>query len=145
MSVRSRLSCFVCAVFLAAALLAQQGPEGDLLRQGQQKLRDGKPDEALALYKQAVEKYPNLVAANNQTGVLLDLMGQTSEARKYFQKAIDAAATPQAKGQALRQMAMSFAFDNDCKQAEKYESQLYLMNLDAKDYFNAGETANELA
>jgi tetratricopeptide (TPR) repeat protein len=149
MSVRPRPSC--CLVILAAALSAQQfgglpqGPEGDLLRQGQQKLRDGNPEEALALYKQAVEKYPNSVAANNQTGVLLDLMGQYSDARKYFQKAIDSAATPQAKGQAMRQMAMSYAFENNCKQAEKYESQLYQTALDAQDFFNAGEAANELA
>ena len=108
-------------------------------------MRDGKQEEALALYRQALAASPNSFAANTQTGVLLDLMGQYAEARKLFAKAIDAAPTPANKGQALRSMAMSYAFESNCKEAAKYESQLYEMNLAAKDFYNAGEIANELA
>jgi len=108
-------------------------------------MTEGKQDEALALYSQAAEKFPTSVGANTQAGVALDLMGKYSEARKYFAKAIDIAPTPQAKGQAQRSMAMSYAFEGDCKNAAKYEAPLYQQYLDAKDYFNAGETANELA
>ena len=120
-------------------------PAADLLRQGRQKMSEGQQDEALALYKEAAETFPNSVAANNQAGVALDLMGKYAEARKYFAIAIDIAPTPQAKGQAQRSMAMSYAFEGDCKNAAKYESPQYQQYLDAKDYFNAGETANELA
>ena len=143
----------VCVVFLASAAVAfgqgfgqqYQGPGADLLRQGQQKLREGKQDEALALYKQAVAAAPDSVQVNNQVGVLLDLMGQYAEARKYFGHAIDVAPDARAKGQAQRSMAMSYAFDNDCKGAEKYEAPLYESYLAAKDYYNAGEMADELA
>ena len=144
MIARPRTLCFAFAAFLIAGA-AGQDPAADLIRQGQQKAREGKQDEALALYKQALAASPNSVQANNQTGVLLDLMGQYAEARKHFAKAIEAAPTPQAKGQALRSMAMSYAFESNCKDAAKYESQLYEMNLAAKDFYNAGEIADELA
>ncbi len=151
MHVQPRTLCIVCAVLIiAAAMLPAQpttspDPAADLLKQGQQKMRDGKHDEALALYRQALAASPSSFAANNQTGVLLDLMGQYTEARKLFAKAIEAAPTPANKGQALRSMAMSYAFESNCKEAAKYESQLYEMNLAAKDFYNAGEIADELA
>jgi len=75
----------------------------------------------------------------------LDLDGQYSEARRLFAKALDQASTPQAKAQAQRSLAMSYAFEGDCKSAEKYEGPLYETYLAAKSYFDAGETADELA
>jgi Flp pilus assembly protein TadD len=78
-------------------------------------------------------------------GVALDLNGQYAEARKAFAKAIEIATTPQAKAQAMRSMAMSYAFENNCKEAAQYETPLYQQYLDAKDFYNAGEIANELA
>lgn len=145
MSVTPRRFCYAFVAVSICAVAFAQDPAADLLRQGQAKMREGKPDEALALYKQAVVASPNLVQANNQTGVALDLMGEYSEARKYFGKAIEVASTPQAKAQAMRSMAMSYAFESDCKNAAKYEGPLYEQSLSAKDYFNAGETADELA
>jgi tetratricopeptide (TPR) repeat protein len=144
--------CLFCGIFVLNGLLAQPpqqsgppDPAADFLRQGRQKLTEGKQDEALAIYKQAVESFPKSVQANNQTGVLLDLMGRYGEARKYFGKAIEVAPTPQAKGQAQRAMAMSYAFEGDCKNAAKYEGPLYEQYRAAKDYYNAGEMADELA
>src|SRR5260370_24965053 len=149
---RARPYTLSCFLIFAATLFAQppQGgagsdPAADLLRQGRQKISEGKQDEALALYKSAAEKFPASVQANSQTGVLLDLMGHYAEAKKYFAKAIEAAATPQAKSQAMRSMAMSYAFEGDCKNAVKYEAPLYEQSLAAEDYFSAGETANEVA
>jgi len=142
--------CVSAAFIISAAMLSAQpgtspDPAADLSRQGQQKMREGKPEEALALYRQALAASPNSFAANTQTGVLLDLMGQYAEARKLFTKAIETAPTPAGKGQALRSMAMSYAFESNCKEAVKYESQLYEINLAAKDFYNAGEIADELA
>ncbi len=149
MTFKPRLfSCILGLSSLLAQPPQQSGPPdpaADLLRQGRQRINEGKQDEALGIYKQAVESFPKSVQANNQTGVLLDLMGRYSEARKYFAKAIEVAATPQAKGQAQHAMAMSYAFEGDCKNAAKYEGPLYEQYLAAKDYFNAGETADELA
>jgi Flp pilus assembly protein TadD len=78
-------------------------------------------------------------------GVTLDLNGQYADARKAFAKAIEIATTPQAKAQAMRSMAMSYAFESNCKEAATYEAPLYQQYLDAKDFYNAGEIANELA
>ena len=136
------------AAFLACglAVFAQpQDPAADLLRQGRQKMNEGKPEEALAIYQKAVEAYPSSTSANIQAGVALDLMGRYSEARTYFAKAIEVASTAQAKAQAQRSMAMSYAFEGDCKHAAQYEGPLYEANLAAKDWFAAGESADELA
>jgi Flp pilus assembly protein TadD len=78
-------------------------------------------------------------------GAALDLQGRTAEARQLFQSAIDRAADPQAKAQAERAMAISWAFDNDCEQATKFERPVHEYYLSQKDYYNAGEMANELA
>ena len=48
-------------------------------------------------------------------GTQLDLQGKGDEARAVFQKAIDSAPTPAAKANAQRAMAMSWAFDGNCK------------------------------
>jgi len=120
-------------------------PAADALRAAQQKVRAGQFDEALAAYAQILQQYPNSVQAMNQTGVVLDLMGKYADARQSFTKAIAAATTPQAKAQGLRSMAMSYAFQSDCKGATPYESQLYETYLGQGDYYNAGEIADELA
>src|SRR5579864_6317380 len=94
MSGQSGRFCFALAgLLMAGAAGFAQDAAADLLRQGRQKLSEGKPEEALAIYRQAVAAVPDSVQANNQTGVVLDLMGQYGEARKYFAKAIDVAAT----------------------------------------------------
>jgi tetratricopeptide (TPR) repeat protein len=78
-------------------------------------------------------------------GASLDLQGKTAEARQVFQTAIDQASTPQAKAQAQRAMAISWAFDNNCEQAAKFEQPVHDYYLAEKDFYDAGEIANELA
>ncbi len=140
-----RLYLVIVSLVMTVGALFAQDPAADLVRQGRQKLNEGKPEEALAIYKQAVAAAPDSAQANNQTGVVLDLMGQYGEARKYFAKAIEVAATAQAKAQAQRSMAMSYAFEGDCRDAAKHEAPLYETYLAAKSFFEAGETADELA
>jgi Flp pilus assembly protein TadD len=76
----------------------QQQPE--FIRQGQQLMREGKLDDALALYRKSLQTSPYSVQANIAAGSVLDLMGQGEEARKYFAKAIDVADTPEHKAMA---------------------------------------------
>lgn len=78
-------------------------------------------------------------------GVQLDQNGHYAEARRLFTRALELADTPQAKAPAIRAMAMSYAFENDCAGATPYSTQLYDMYLAAKDFYNAGEMVNELA
>jgi Flp pilus assembly protein TadD len=135
-------------LFAVAACLAQppgRGPQSELLRQGQQMVREGKLDEALALYRQELEKSPESVQANNAAGVVLDLIGRGAEARKYFAKAIELSATPQAKAGAQRAMAMSYAFEGDCANTGKYEEMVFDYYVSVKDFYNQGEMADEAA
>lgn len=136
------------AIFIAfAALHAQppQGPQPEAVKQGQALVRQGKLDEALALYKSELAKAPDSVPLNNAAGVLLDLMGRTGDAKAFFAKAIEAAPTPQAKAAARRAMAMSYAFDNDCANTVKYEQLVMEHWIAEKNFYQQGEMANEAA
>jgi tetratricopeptide (TPR) repeat protein len=85
------------------------------------------------------------------SGTQLDLEGKAAEARAQFQKAIDAAPTPQAKANAQRSMAMSYAFSGDCKNAAKYEQMVidYWVTQESEQpgnaFYQEGEMANEAA
>jgi tetratricopeptide (TPR) repeat protein len=127
---------------------AQQPPDpaADALRAGQQLMRDGKADEALAVYLKAVEQFPSSVPARIRVGQHLDLMGRYAEARTHFEKALAMPLTPALEASALRSMAMAYAFEGNCKAAVPYESRLYERYLTKdKDFYMAGEIANELA
>ncbi|MBE0659639.1 MAG: tetratricopeptide repeat protein [Bryobacteraceae bacterium] len=137
------------AIAMSFAMLAaqppQQGQQSEGVRQAQRLMREGKLDEALAAYKQELKATPNSLPALNGAGVTLDLMGKTSEARGYFSKAIEAAPTPQAKAGAQRAMAMSYAFDNDCKNTVKYEMLVNEHWVAEKNFYQQGEMLNEAA
>ena len=133
----------------ATAPAASQDPAAELLKQAQQRLREGKHEEALGILRDAAAKAPagsqSAVSAHVQTGVVLDLMGRYEEARTHIAKGIDQAKTPEDKARAQRAMAMSYAFERNCAGASKYEAPLYESYLAEKNYFQAGEIANELA
>ncbi|MBA3974053.1 MAG: hypothetical protein C0504_07535 [Candidatus Solibacter sp.] len=141
---------FFVATAVSIALLAaqppkQQGQQTEGVRQAQRLMREGKLDEALAAYKQELKTTPNSLPALNGAGVTLDLMGKTSEARGYFSKAIEAAPAPLAKAGARRAMAMSYAFDNDCKNTLKYEMLVNEHWIAEKNFYQQGEMLNEAA
>jgi tetratricopeptide (TPR) repeat protein len=128
--------------------IAQQplDPAADALRAGQRLMVAGKADQALAAYLQAAEQFPASVPARIRVGVQLDLMGRYAEARTHFEKALAMPLTPTLEANALRSMAMSYAFEGSCKGAVPYESRLYERYLTKdKDFYMAGEIANELA
>jgi tetratricopeptide (TPR) repeat protein len=154
MPIIQRLGHTLVLFALSAAVLHAQTPStpqppdpaADALRAGQQLMRDGKADEALAAYLQAAEKFPASVPVRIRIGVQLDLMGRYAEARTHFTRALAMDLTPALEAQALRSMAMAYAFEGNCKGAIPYESRLYDRYLTKdKDFFQAGEIANELA
>ena len=67
--------------------------------------------------------------------IQFDLEGKGAQARELFQKAIDEAATPTAKANAERGMAMSWAFEGNCVKTGEYEQK-------AIDYWVTQEAAN---
>jgi tetratricopeptide (TPR) repeat protein len=87
---------------------------------------------------------PNLYEAHLASGIALDLKGNFAEARQHFTKAVELAPAD-AKQQALRALAVSFAFEGNASEAEKFEQQVFDARLLAHDFTGAAEIANELA
>jgi tetratricopeptide (TPR) repeat protein len=143
-----------CAFFLIATFISAQQPASapppapgspaDLVQQGQKLSRDGKLDDALALYHQALDKAPNLYEAHLGAGVVLDLKGDYTEAHEQFTKAI-AVAPADSNGQALRAMAVSYAFEGNTFKAAEYETRVFNARLAMHDTVGAAEICNELA
>jgi len=134
----------LAALVFSAALFAQADP-GDFVKQGQALTRLGKQDDALTLYRAAIDLTPNSYAANSGAGAALDLKGDYAEARKYFTRAIETARSTGDKVRALRDMALSYGFESNCKAAVGYDRQAFDLEFAAKDFYNAGEVADELA
>ena len=128
---------------------AAQDPIAEMIKQGQQQLREGQHEAALQTFIAAAEKAPAKAptrsAAIVQAGVVLDLLGRYAEARARFAQAIEAAPSNTEKDRATRAMAMSYAFERNCDGAARYAGPLYERNLAAGAFFDAGEVANELA
>ncbi len=144
----TRLSLVLC---LVAAVWAQRGgpPLPPSAQRAQQLLRAGNYVEAEAAFRTAVADAPDSAPVYNAAGTAFDLMGKSPEAQKYLRKAIDLAATPAAKSAAYRALAMSFAFEGDCKNTAKYEdlaSEYFRTSEDAPDrFYQQGELADEAA
>lgn len=116
----------------------------ELVKQGQQLAKDGKADQAVALYQRAVELNPDLYQAQLFLGVGLDLQGNYEEARKHLAKAIELASQEQTV-QALRIMAVSYAFERNAAKAAEYEKRAFDLQNNWKLYADAAGTADELA
>lgn len=115
-----------------------------LVKQGQRLNDEGKQDEALKLYRQALEKSPNSYEAHLESGVALDLKGDYAGAREHLKKAIALAPADQ-KNRALRVMAFSYAFEGKSAEAEKYEKPVFDGLLAMSDFEAAAGVADELA
>ena len=131
------------AALFAQAPAQQQQPE--FVKQGQQLMREGKLEDALALYRQILQTSPDSLGANIAAGSALDLMWKGQEARKYFTKAIEVADTPEGKASAKRALAMSYAFEGNCKKTVEHEQQVFDFCGNVKNFFQQGEIADEPA
>jgi tetratricopeptide (TPR) repeat protein len=139
--------CALAALLLSAVASAQPPGEdpGDFIKLGQGLLRQGKADDALEMFRHALQLTPDSFPANSAAGVAADLKGDYAAARQYFAKAIEVARPEANKIRALRDMAVSYGFEGACKGAVTYDRQAYDMEIAAKDFYNAGEVADELA
>jgi tetratricopeptide (TPR) repeat protein len=148
------LGWIAVSAFVAAMVSAQppqgpggRGPQSENVRAAQQAIRDGKDADALAAVRKELAANP----ASMPAASLLDTLGQTGEAKKVYQKAIDGAADPAAKANAQRSIAMSYAFDGDCRNTIKFEQMVidYWVTREAAEpqnaFYQEGEMANEAA
>jgi len=147
-----RLSIFlaVCAAGLtcmgreARAQTAPSDAAQALVKQGQKLNSEGRQDEALKLYNQALQMFPNSYEAHLESGVALDLKADYAAAREHLTEAIEVA-PPDQKNRALRVMAISYAFESNSAEAEKYEKQVFDALMAKSDLEAAAGVANELA
>jgi tetratricopeptide (TPR) repeat protein len=126
----------------AAAADTPQVKAAELLKQGRKLLNEGKLDDALSVYQKAIAIAPDYWDVHAAIGSALDLKGDYAEARQHLQKAIDLADADR-KPSALRSMAMSYAFEGDAKNVDKFERRAYDLQRVAKPLDAAG-TMNEL-
>jgi Flp pilus assembly protein TadD len=139
-------------LFLAPFVFAQQAPvqapppgsAADLVQQGEKLNREGKQDEAIALYNRALEKSPNMYEANLEEGIAYDLKGNYAEARVHLNKAIEVA-PDNSKEQAQRALAFSYVFEGDAYKASESELEVFNARMARKDMVGAAEACNELA
>jgi len=127
----------------AQASPAKAADAMELVKRGQKLASEGKPDEAVALYQQAVDADPDLYDAQLYMGVALDLQGKYTEARQHLSKAIELASEQQTV-QSLRVMAVSYAFEGNADKASEYERRAFELQDTWKRYEDAASTANEL-
>jgi tetratricopeptide (TPR) repeat protein len=135
-------------LLLSIAAFAQnpapaKGPTGPIA-DANKLVNEGKHDEALAAYQKIAAADPKNWDAHRGIGVVLDLQGKYAEARKHLQQAIDLAPAD-SKPNAWRTMAMSYAFDRNTKEIERYQKQVFDYRLGKNDYQGAAEVANEAA
>lgn len=137
---------FAFLILTAAICAAQALPPAvrHLLEHGQELNREGRQDDALVLYSQALAMSPDLYEAHLGSGIALDLKGNYAEAREHLAKAIEVA-PPDSKQQALRAMAVSYAFEGNATEAGKFEQQVFDARMFAHDFTSAAEIANEVA
>lgn len=145
MNAVSRITISAFAVlFVATGVTYAQGC--GLTGPGAQLARAGNFTEALATYqKEIATAGADASAANCAAGIVLDLMGKGAEAKPYFAKAVANAISPQAKANAQRATALSYAFDGDCANTIKYEQMVLDFYAGSGDYYNQGEIADEAA
>jgi tetratricopeptide (TPR) repeat protein len=136
---------FCATLFAQAPQAAPQSEPSDAVKAARKLHNEGKYDEAIAAFKKIVEDGgTGAWEGHLGIGVALDLKGDYSEARKHIQMAIDTAPAD-SQPQALRAMAMSYAFTRDTKNAELFEKQVFDYRLGKNDLPGAAEVANELA
>jgi len=140
------VGCFLVAACMPPVANAQASltEAQSLVKQGQKLNSEGKQDDALKLYQQALGKSPDLYEAHLESGIALDLKGDYSAAREHLRKAIEVA-PPDQKNRALRVLAVSYAFESNATEAEHYEKQVFDALLAKPDYEAAAGVANELA
>lgn len=135
------------SVLHAAAPAARaQSPANDplaLVKEARKVNLEGRQDDAIALYREALMRAPDLYEAEYGLGIALDLKGDFPTAREAFIKAIQLA-PEESKEQALGGIAVSYAFSGDVRDSSSFYRQVFDRQTGGENFAAAAETANAL-
>jgi tetratricopeptide (TPR) repeat protein len=129
--------------FAAAQTAPAPGSAADIVSRGEKLSHEGRQDDALILFREAMEKFPGSFEAHLGAGIALDLKGDYAGAREHFTKAIDLAPS-ESKSQPRRALAISYAFEGNTFKAAESEMQVFNARLAKNDSVAAAETCTEL-
>jgi tetratricopeptide (TPR) repeat protein len=130
-------------VATAVAGSAQQADTAELVRQARKLNGEGRQQQAIAMYRDALSRAPDSYDAHYGLGIALDLAGREREARDSFSRAIELAPAD-SRNQALTGMAVSYAFGGDARGSSNFYRRVYDAQTAAENYQGAAETANAL-
>jgi len=133
----------LCAGAPAPAAQAAPADPAALVTQARKVNLEGRQDEAIALYREALMRAPDMYDAHYGLGIALDLKGDYAGARRAFIDAIQLA-PEENKEQALNAMAVSYAFSGDARQAASFYRQVFDRQMTDANFAGAAETANAL-
>jgi tetratricopeptide (TPR) repeat protein len=119
-------------------------PVGDLVTEARRLDLDGQHGEAVALYRQALERTPDSFDVHYGLARALDLHGEYAEARQHFATAVDLAPDNGSRDQALRMLGVSWTFVGNAQEAAGAFTQVFDRRRDAGELSSAAEVANEL-
>jgi tetratricopeptide (TPR) repeat protein len=136
---RATLLASLLVAVVVAPLLAQDA----LINQARRLDLDGKQEQAIALYNQALVTAPRSFDAHYGIGRALDLAGRYDDARAHLTTAV-ALAPEETKEQALRMLGLSYTFVGNAREASTYFRQVYDRRVAAANFPGAAEVANEL-
>src|SRR6476620_3295538 len=114
-----RLSMVVASILVAGLASAQQADPGDLIRQGRKLNSEGRQDQAIAAYREALSRSPDSYDALYGLGIALDLADREGEGRESFARASERAPAD-SRNQALTAMAVSYAFSGDARGSSNF-------------------------
>jgi tetratricopeptide (TPR) repeat protein len=140
------LSSALSIALIGGSIAIAQNAAGDppaLIKQARLLNGEGKQDEAIALYREALMRAPDSYDAHYGLGIAFDLKGAYADARRSFVKAIQLA-PDESKEQALGAMAVSYAFSGDVREASSFYRQVFDRQMGAENFAAASATANAL-
>lgn len=118
-------------------------PAEELVGQARKLDLDGRSEEAIPVFRQALEADPDSFDAHYGLARALDLAGSYDEAREHFARAIEL--SPEgAREQALRMMGIAWTFVRDADEAARYFRDVFDRRLAAANFAGAADEANEL-
>jgi len=137
------LSIFVAACLVGCRAPVAQPPVDALIGQAGTLDLAGRHDEAIAIFREVLEREPNSYHAHYGIGRALDLAGRYDEAREHFGKAIELASTGD-KDQATRMLAIAWTFAGNVDQASSTFQQVFNRQRAAGNFGGASDVASEL-